>query len=104
MNQKTGPDIEPSVARDATYYKAPEALRRRISESIAAEGREQAKPMMWHWGGMAAAFAMVGLVSWNAALYTARGDAEERLVAEIAGAHVRSLMVEGRLNDVISTD
>jgi len=105
MNQKTtGPDIEPSVARDATYYKAPESLRRRISESIETEAREQARPVMWRWGGMAAAFAMVGLVSWNAALYTARGDGEERLLAEIGSAHVRSLMVEGRLNDVISTD
>ena len=56
MNQKTnGPDIEPSVARDATYYKAPESLRRRISESIAAEGREQARPVMWRWGGRRAA-------------------------------------------------
>ena len=105
MNQKTnGPDIEPSVARDATYYKAPESLRRRISESIAAEGREQARPMMWKWGGMAAAFALVSVVSWNAALIEARGDAQDRMIAEVGGAHVRSLMVEGRLNDVISTD
>ena len=100
MSQKTGPDIEPTVARDATYYRAPEALRQRIQASIDKEAREQARPMMWRWGGMAAAFALVSAMSWNAALYTARGDEADRLIGEVASAHVRSLMVEGRLNDV----
>jgi anti-sigma factor RsiW len=104
MSQKNSTDIEPLVARDATYYRAPDSLRRRVRQSLAAESRETSRPALARWGGMAAAFTLVGLVSWNAALYHARGEEGDRLVGEVAGAHVRSLMVEGRLNDVTSTD
>ena len=98
------PGGEPLIARDATYYRAPDHLRARIRASIREEAREQARPMMWRWGGMAAAFATVALVSWNVALLQARGGDEERLAGEISAAHVRSLMLEGHLNDVASTD
>ena len=96
---------EPLIARDATYYRAPDALRTRIRASIAAQAREQERPMWWRWGGMAAAFATVALVSWNVAFLQARNSFdEERLAGEVTSAHVRSLMAPGHLNDVISTD
>jgi len=38
METKPDPREEPMVARDATYYRAPDALRERIRASIAAEG------------------------------------------------------------------
>jgi anti-sigma factor RsiW len=95
---------EPLIARDATYYRAPDHLRQRIRASIAAEARERARPAMWQWGGMAAAFATVALVSWNVANMQARGNDEDRLAGEISSAHVRSLMLEKHLNDVASTD
>ena len=104
MTPRKEPEAEPLIARDATYYRAPEALRTRILAQVRAEGRERARPMMWRWGGLAAAFATVAFVSWNVALLRAGGSDEERLVDEVATAHVRSLMAENHLNDVASTD
>lgn len=95
---------EPLIARDATYYRAPDALRQRVRAALRAEARAQARPMLWRWGGMAATFATVALVSWNVAFLQARGTEDERLATEIASAHVRSLMLESHLNDVASTD
>jgi len=95
---------DPLIARDATYYKAPDALRSRVRAALREEAREQARPQMWRWGGMAAAFAMVAVVSWNVArMQPGIGD-DEGIVRDVAAAHVRSLMIEGHLNDVASTD
>jgi anti-sigma factor RsiW len=94
---------DPLIARDATYYKAPDALRDRVRAALRAEAREQQRPQMWRWGGMAAAFALVAAVSWNAALMQASGS-DESIVRDVAAAHVRSLMIESHLNDVASTD
>src|SRR6266545_6142009 len=104
MTSKNDPAAEPLIARDATYYRAPDALRTRIRASIAAQAREQDRPMWWRWGGMAAAFATVGVLSWNVALMQARGSDEELLAREVTTAHVRSLMAQNHLNDVASTD
>ena len=102
------PTNEPLVARDATYYRAPDSLRAKIRASIAAEAREHNRPAIRHWGwslgGMALAAAVAGALSWNVALMHARAGAEEeRLAREIEGAHVRSLMVS-HVNDVASSD
>jgi anti-sigma factor RsiW len=101
---KTDPSAEPLIARDATYYRASDALRARIQTDLAREIRTQARPTFWRWSGMALAFATVGALSWNVALMQARGSDEERLAGEIMTAHVRSLMAENHLNDVASTD
>ncbi|HSN19717.1 MAG TPA: hypothetical protein VLS49_03520 [Usitatibacter sp.] len=99
------PGGEPLIARDATYYRAPDALRGRIRTSLKSQAREQARTTAWRWGGMAAAFATVAALSWNVAFLQARNAGEETMLArEVETAHVRSLMAEGHLNDVISTD
>ena len=104
MTPKNDSSTEPLIARDATYYRGPDALRKRIHAKLAAEAREQSRPMWWRWGGMAAAFAAVGVLSWNTALMYAQGSADERLAGDVMTAHVRSLMAETHLNDVASTD
>jgi len=104
MTPRKEPDAEPLIARDATYYRAPETLRTRIRAAVRAEARERARPMMWRWGGLAAAFATVALVSWNVALLQGGPSDEDRLLAEVSTAHVRSLMAENHPNDVASTD
>ena len=104
MTPKNSQGDEPLVARDATYYRAPDALRARIRSSIAAEGRRQLRPKLWTWGGIAAGMAAASVISWNAALMQARVGGEGVLEREVASAHVRSLMAEGHLNDVVSTD
>ncbi len=95
---------DPLIARDATYYKAPEALRSRVHAALRGEARGQARPQMWRWGGMAAAFALVAVASWNVALLQPAASGEDGIVRDVAAAHVRSLMIEGHLNDVASTD
>ncbi len=104
MGVKNEPEDEPLIARDATYHRAPEALRARVRASVRAQARAQSRPMLWRWGGMAAAFAATIAVTWNLALLQARGGEADRIAREVEGAHVRSLMVEGHLNDVASTD
>ena len=104
MTPKNGQGGEPLVARDATYYRAPDALRARIRSTIAAETRRQSRPKFWTWGGMAAGMAAASVISWNVALMQARSSGDDLLERELASAHVRSLMADGHLNDVISTD
>jgi anti-sigma factor RsiW len=103
MNMKTEIPQEPDVARDATYHRAPEALRDRVNASIKDMARAERAPALGRWMLLAASFAAVSFVSWNAALMTAasRDDAVE---SEVLAAHVRSLMVPGRMADVESTD
>jgi anti-sigma factor RsiW len=104
MNSKTDPAIEPMVARDATYHRAPDALRERVRTDLAREVRvaERAKP--WSFLAMAASFAAVALVTWNLALMNAAPGADELMTRDLVTAHVRSLMIDGHLNDVLSSD
>lgn len=105
MNPRNDPPDEPVVARDATYHRAPEGLRERIRASIAREARDQArKTEWWRWGGMAASLMIASLLAWNGVMLAAREDATERLVAEVSTAHIRSLMGDNHLNDVMSSD
>jgi anti-sigma factor RsiW len=96
---------EPVIARDATYYRAPEAFKQKLRAAIAKEARVQERETQWwRWGGMAASFAVAGLLTWNGMLMTARNGGDDRLASEVSTAHIRSLMGETHLNDVISTD
>ena len=102
------PTTEPLVARDATYYRAPDSLRAKIRASIAADAREHKRPAIrdwgWNLGGMALAAAVAGALSWNVALMQARGGTDEEQIArDVEGAHIRSLMA-AHFNDVASTD
>ena len=95
-------DIE--IARDATYYRAPESLHARIVSATQAEAREERRPAMLRTFALAASFALVALVSWNAALMTAMPSRQDTIENEVLTAHIRSLMTPGHLNDVESTD
>jgi anti-sigma factor RsiW len=101
MNAKE-PD-EPLVARDATYYRAPEQLRERVRASLAQAAREERRISSRRGFVFAAAFATVAAVSWNVALLV-HSPAADRLPGEIVDAHLRSLAAPGRLYDVASSD
>ena len=109
--RRDSPD-EPMVARDATYYRAPEALRERIRASIAAESFERPGPApvrprwggRWGWMGGAVAVGAAAAVSWNLALMQVASREDGLLAREVTAAHVRSLMLASHLNDVASTD
>ena len=105
MSTRPEPPEEPMVARDATYYRAPDALRGRVRAALAKEARELSRETQWwRWGGMAASFVVAGLLAWNGVLLQSRGGPEERLASEVTTAHIRSLMAQGHLYDVESTD
>lgn len=123
MSMPKEPADGPIVARDATYYRAPEALRERVRKSLEAEGgvtdAPRAQRRRWLSGGIAAvlqplagwrvasagvAFAAVALMSWNAALLYSRPSGDDLLVRDVLNAHVRSLIAANHLNDVVSTD
>jgi anti-sigma factor RsiW len=73
--------------------------------TLAKEARmRERETQWWRWGGMAASFAIAGLLTWNGMLLTARNGGEDRLASEVSTAHIRSLMGETHLNDVLSTD
>jgi anti-sigma factor RsiW len=101
MSPKPDPAAEPVVARDATYHRAPEGLRERVHASLAREAGPMEGSMPWK---MAASFVLVALVAWNAALFVGEPPGEEILARDLVTAHVRSLMVESHLNDVVSSD
>ena len=123
MGTPSNPGDEPIVARDATYYRAPDALRQRVRASLAAAAREggASRPVPprgisgvlagvlqpfagWRLAGAGAAFAFVAIASWNAALLQSRPSADELVGRDVLNAHVRSLIAANHLNDVISTD
>jgi anti-sigma factor RsiW len=106
MNSKTDPAAEPMVARDATYHRAPDALREKLRADLAREARATDRPRPWGWGflAMGASFAAVALVTWNLAMLTAGPAADELMTRDLVTAHVRSLMIDGHLSDVVSSD
>jgi anti-sigma factor RsiW len=104
MTGKNDPVAEPMIARDATYYRAPDSLRERVRASLGKAGRGQRSWMLPRLFSMAAALAAVALVSWNLALRSAMPAEEDLLARDVVTAHVRSLMGEGHLNDVASSD
>lgn len=99
---------EPLLARDASYYRAPDALRTRLR----AAAPSPAPARRWlalqsnfmAWGSFGAAFATAGMLAWSGVLVASARDPGQRLAAEIASAHVRSLLMPSHLNDVVSTD
>src|SRR5258706_4639519 len=98
------PAAEPMIARDATYHRAPDALRERLRVSLSEAARADRGPRLARTLGFAAAFATVAVVSWNVALMTVQPSMDELRSREIVTAHVPSLMGAGHLNDVASSD
>ena len=95
---------EAFVAHEASYYKAPDALRAAVRSRIGHRVARRESPRFWRWAGVGAGFAMTAALSINGALLLAQADPQQRLADEVASAHVRSLLGESHLNDVVSTD
>ena len=96
--------MKPDLTRDATYYRAPQALRERVMGALA--GAASQERTFQRGGGLflAASFATVALLSWNMALWTMAPASDETVSRDVVSAHVRSLMTPGRLADVASSD
>lgn len=95
---------EPLVARDATYYRAPEALRERLRASLAGAAREERRAYGWRLLGIGIAAAAAASITWSVALVTLAPGEPERIGEQVVTAHVRSLMAPNHLVDVTSAD
>ncbi len=104
MAAKNDPAAEPMPARDASYYRAPDALRESVRASLAKAAGEERGPSLRRAFGLAVAFAAVALITWNVAIFQAAAPREELVARDVVNSHVRSLMGEGHLNDVASSD
>ena len=104
MTLRTPPPEEPFIARDATYHKAPEALRVRVQSAVAREGRARVVHVGRRTPAWGLAFATVAAVSWNLGAMRGRDAAQDIVTHDVLSAHLRSVMTTGRLVDVPSTD
>jgi anti-sigma factor RsiW len=84
-------------------YRAPEALRARILQSVApaAEEKPQRNSRPWVWQLLA--LGSLGFAVFTLMLQPAGNSSQDRLADEAISDHVRSLM-PGHLMDVVSTD
>jgi len=65
-----GEGREPLIARDATYHRAPDALRARVRASLAEATRAERRPAAWRIFGTALACAAVAAITWTVAITT----------------------------------
>jgi anti-sigma factor RsiW len=94
------------LQRGATRYAAPDTLRRRVQRGIAQEvgARQRVLPLIRRWGSMVAGLLLVAGLSSAATAYFMRGAPTPSTEDEVVSSHVRSLLVDGRLTDVDSSD
>jgi len=104
MTLRTPTPEEPFIARDATYHKAPEALRVRVQSAVAREGRARVVHVGRRTLAWGLAFATVAAVSWSLGAMRGRDAAQDIVTHDVLSAHLRSVMTTGRLVDVPSTD
>ena len=84
-------------------YRAPQSLRDRIRQSVAAESEEQPERASRPWIWQLLALGSIGFAIVTLMLQPAPNSARDRLADEAISDHVRSLMA-GHLMDVASTD
>ncbi len=104
MAQRDDPTAEPMIARDATYYRAPDAMRARIRVALAAETRDERRAGFSRIFGFGMVFATVTVLAWMVGFLHAKPSDEDSIARDVVAAHVRSLLAENHLNDVASTD
>src|SRR5258705_13142802 len=104
MAQRDDSTAEPMIARDATYYRAPDAMRACIRASLAAETRGERRAGISRIFGFGMSFATVAVLAWMVGFYYAKPSDQEGIARDVVVAHVRSLLAENHLNDAASTD
>ncbi len=120
-------ELRAAISTAAPYYQAPDALRKKISKTLAAAGREpelvlrqssgasyarregakaaaSERRRLLRWTAIAAGLLlMVGLSLLGSTLLSNSRGPSDQFAAAITAAHIRSLQVE-HLMDVASTD
>lgn len=93
-------EMHKAIAGADLRYAAPPALRRRIEAAFPQPRRTSRRSLLqgFAFGSAVSALAATGLVA-----IVLRNDDEQRILAEVVSAHLRSLQ-PGHLTDVVSTD
>jgi anti-sigma factor RsiW len=93
-------DMHKAMSDADLRYKAPAALRRRIEATLPQPRVTSRRSLLQGFavGSAVSALAATGLVA-----IVLRNDDEQRIMAEVVSAHIRSLQ-PGHLTDVVSTD
>jgi anti-sigma factor RsiW len=94
------------IAAEATRFAAPDTLRQRVQRVIAAEAGPGPRPAgrAPRWALLVASFALVAGLSSGTTAYLLRGIPASGVEEQVVASHVRSLLVEGHLTDVASSD
>lgn len=121
-------NLSQAIGRTAPRYKAPETLRARIADALAAEVAAESRPLPssqpppsqpaasqpipfrpkvgagpWRPLALAASLALAVVTSSGVTAYFTLPSAQDELVQDLVGGHIRSLMAN-HLTDVLSSD
>jgi anti-sigma factor RsiW len=106
--------LSQAIGHAAPRYKAPEALRARIADALAAEAAAESRTAPapppgvvgsgpWRPLALAASLALAIVASSGVTAYFTIPSEQDRLVQDLVGGHIRSLMAD-HLTDVLSSD
>jgi anti-sigma factor RsiW len=109
--------LSKAIGQAAPRHKAPEALRARIADALAAEIASESRPSAppaiarrqiggsgpWRPLALAASLALAIVASSGVTAYFTVPSQQDRLVQDLVGGHIRSLMAD-HLTDVLSSD
>jgi anti-sigma factor RsiW len=98
-------ELRLAIRAEVPYFRPPRGFETRVRERVRKESGEKPRtvPASWQWIGVAAALALVVLLSARVARIWTGPSQEALLTQEIIAGHVRSLMAN-HLTDVASAD
>lgn len=99
--------LRSAVTDESFYFKAPSDLRARLRSSIKEPKSETRRGSAWSWRWMpvfASALLLVGVAVVSLTFMRPGRTGEDMLAKEMVSAHIRSMMTDGHLMDVPSTD
>jgi anti-sigma factor RsiW len=97
-------ELRASLHDGSFRYQPPEALMERIQASLTEKRKTRTAPRPWStWLAAASVLIGIGLAGGGVATMLRAPSAEDRLIAEVASGHARSLLAD-HLFDVASSD
>jgi anti-sigma factor RsiW len=95
--------LQAEMKADHLYFKAPENLRDRLRASLKKQCRTAPARVPWRWVAAAACVVLCIGLGFLLARFTFMASVRERLIQEVASAHIRSLQAN-HVVDVPSSD